>query len=312
MEFRKSDYESYDYREFWKDKKRQYEDYSERRAIRKLLKGFNKKNIIADIGCGFGRLFNEYCDFRQVIMLDYSINNLKNAQKSVNDFYLKNLSACKPAQIYFIAADAENIPVKNENLDMVFSVRLMHHLGSTQNFIDEAFRILKKNRLLVLEFANKKNLKNILKFIFKRSNKSPFSPVPLSVGDTIRNYHPKEILKEMKKSGFKIVRLISVSNFRINFLKRRVCSFLLNAAENLVQNIFSGLKLGPSIFIKAVKPAKDNFFTDGNILSENKLLMCSYCKNKNTGFSFNNNLIICDNCGKEFKIIDGIYDFRVS
>ena len=39
LELRRSDYETYDYREFWQDNKRQYEDYSERTAIRKLFAG---------------------------------------------------------------------------------------------------------------------------------------------------------------------------------------------------------------------------------------------------------------------------------
>jgi len=258
LELRKSDYETYDYREFWQDNKRQYEDYSERIAIRKLLRNFKKKGTIADIGCGFGRLFNEYNDFDQVLMLDYSVNNLKNTMQSVDAFYLGNASAHKPANIYFIAADAENIPLKNEKLDMIISVRLMHHLNSTGNFINEASRILKKGSIFILEFANKRNLKNILKFILRRTGKSPFSPEPLYVGDTIRNYHPEEIMKEIKKSGLQISRSVSVSNFRVAFLKSKIKTSLLNKAENTAQNVFSFLKLGPSIFLEVFKAKEDN------------------------------------------------------
>ncbi len=311
MELRKSDYETYDYREFWQDNKRQYEDYSERTAIRKLFAGFENKGVIADIGCGFGRLFNEYNDFNQVIMLDYSVNNLKNTMQSVKDFYLKNPSAGKPSNIYFIAADAENIPLKNEKLDIAISVRLMHHLNSTSGFINEASRILKKDSVFILEFANKKNLKNILKFIFGKTASSPFSPEPLYIGETIRNYHPKEILKEIQKSGLQVKRLISVSNFRMAFLKNRIRAGILNKAENTAQSIFSFLRLGPSIFIKASKPKEGNAYEGSDLSGISGIIMCPSCRNNESGFLITENGITCSKCSRRFKITDGIYDLRI-
>lgn len=311
MELRKSDYETYDYREFWQDNKRQYEDYSERTAIRKLFADFKNKGVIADIGCGFGRLFNEYNDFNQVIMLDYSVSNLKNTMQSVKDFYSKNASAGKPSGIYFIAADAENIPLMNEKLDMAISVRLMHHLSSTSGFINEVSRILKKDSVFILEFANKKNFKNILKFILRKTASSPFSPEPLYIGETIRNYHPKEILKEVHESGLQIKRLISVSNFRLAFLKNRIRAGLLNKAENTAQNIFSFLRLGPSIFIKATKPEKDKAVADTDAPDFSDLIMCPSCRDGESGFSFTENEITCNKCSRRFKVTDGIYDLRI-
>jgi len=311
LELRKSDYETYDYREFWQDNKRQYEDYSERIAIRKLLRNFKKKGTIADIGCGFGRLFNEYNDFDQVLMLDYSVNNLKNTMQSVDAFYLGNASAHKPANIYFIAADAENIPLKNEKLDMIISVRLMHHLNSTGNFINEASRILKKGSIFILEFANKRNLKNILKFILRRTGKSPFSPEPLYVGDTIRNYHPEEIMKEIKKSGLQISRSVSVSNFRVAFLKSKIKTSLLNKAENTAQNVFSFLKLGPSIFLEVFKAKEDNAAVRSDFSVFSEIIMCPSCRDSESGLLFTQSEIICNKCGREFKIIDGIFDLRI-
>ncbi len=57
MGIRQSDYENYDYRQFWEEDKRLYEDGSERIAIRKFLKGGQRKNkLLVDLGCGYGRL----------------------------------------------------------------------------------------------------------------------------------------------------------------------------------------------------------------------------------------------------------------
>jgi len=55
---RQSDYENYDYRQFWQDSKRDYEDKSERLAVRKLFKSIDTEGkIFIDLGCGFARLF---------------------------------------------------------------------------------------------------------------------------------------------------------------------------------------------------------------------------------------------------------------
>ena len=311
MELRKSDYETYDYREFWEDNKREYEDYSERIAIRKLFTDFDKKGVVADIGCGFGRLFNEYNDFDTVIMLDYSVNNLRNSRKSVDAFYSGNDSAHKPENIYFIAADAENIPLKSGKLDAVISVRLMHHLNSTRNFTYEVSRVLKQGSLFILEFANKKNLKNILKFILRKTGKSPFSPEPLYIGDTIKNYHPKEILEEIKKSGLKLNRLISVSNFRASFLKRKIKTRILIKIENIAQTVFSFLKLGPSIFIKSFKAGEESTPCPPMSSALSEMIMCPYCRDNESGLLFTENEVICNKCRRRFKITDGIYDLRI-
>jgi len=87
LPIRKSDYENYDYREFWEDDKRYYEDQSERIALRSMLRGVDPSNkLFIDIGCGYARLFNEYSNFQRVILIDYSIKNLRNARERISRF----------------------------------------------------------------------------------------------------------------------------------------------------------------------------------------------------------------------------------
>ncbi|MBU4293713.1 MAG: hypothetical protein KJ770_06655, partial [Actinobacteria bacterium] len=101
MGIRQSDYENYDYREFWEEDKRIYEDGSERIAIRKFLKGEQRKNkLLVDLGCGYGRLFNEYQDFERIILLDFSIKNLQNAREIISK-YLDNQKE-RLSHIFFV------------------------------------------------------------------------------------------------------------------------------------------------------------------------------------------------------------------
>ncbi|MFC2144920.1 methyltransferase domain-containing protein [Actinomycetota bacterium] len=249
MSIRKSDYENYDYREFWEDDKRYYEDQSERMALRSMLKGVDPSNkLFIDIGCGYARLFNEYSKFQRVVFIDYSMKNIKNAQERISRFLSDDPE--KLSNILFISADATAIPIKDDSADTVLTVRVVHHLDKPEKYFDEVKRILKEGGLYLFEFANKRNLKNILRFMIGKMDTSPFGPVPSQVGETIRNYHPKEIFKKLKQRDIRIERIISVSNFRLGILKKIFGNKLLLLFENIYQKLFSFITWGPSIFIK--------------------------------------------------------------
>ena len=313
MELKKSDYESYDYREFWEDNKRVYEDASERLALEKFFKGVNQSGTIVDIGCGYGRLFNIYQGYDRIIMLDYSLNNLKNTKETIKNFLKQNNN--KIADVYFIAADAANLPIKNEAVDAAISVRLIHHLNNPGKFISETGRILKNNGLFILEFANKRNIKNIVKFIFGKLKESPFSSNPYRIGETIHDNHPKVIVNYLKSNFFEVKKVLSVSNLRTGFLKRRLKIKNLLMLENFTQICFSSLKLAPSIFVKSYAQKFNNKNKAGALSKPagkfEDFLLCPKCRNMESGMGISGDSIICNFCGAEFKITDGIYDLRI-
>ncbi|MBM3699910.1 MAG: class I SAM-dependent methyltransferase [Actinobacteria bacterium] len=313
---RKSDYENYDYRQFWQNGGRAYEDAAERIAIRKLFKGIRAEGkIFADLGCGYGRLFEEYASCRAAIMVDYSLNNLRNAKETIRAFL--NNDEEKMSRIFFIAADVNNLPLKKHIIDAAVSVRVVHHLENPGKFFSEVSRILRPGGPFIVEFANKRNLKNILKFVFGRLKTSPFNKKPLQIGETILDYHPAYIISLLRKSGFKIIKKISASNFRISFLKKYLGLKTLLFFEKLYQHIFSFIDTGPSIFLKAflnksiekagVSPYKD---TD-SVLAADKLdfLICPSCDSDNLEI-VKTAFISCTKCKKKYSIDDGIYVFK--
>jgi ubiquinone/menaquinone biosynthesis C-methylase UbiE len=308
LELKKSDYENYDYREFWEDNKRAYEDASERLALGKLFKSVRKSGVIIDIGCGYGRLFNEYKDFDEIVMMDYSLNNLKNTKDTVYD-YLKQ-DKVQFDKVHFVAADASNLPFKNASFNAAVSVRIVHHLNNPEKFISETGRILKNKGLFILEFANKRNLKNIFKFISGKLRQSPFNPEPYMIGENIQDNHPAVIIGYFKKKDLKINKIISVSNLRAGFLKRKLSLRNLLRLENISQSLFSFCKLGPSIFVKAFKNKNTDIiekapekFTD--------MLLCPECKNLESKLKISENFLVCNFCGSKYSISDGIFDLRL-
>jgi ubiquinone/menaquinone biosynthesis C-methylase UbiE len=308
---RKSDYENYDYREFWEDGSRLYEDNSERLALKKLFRSVDMRDrTFIDLGCGYGRLFNEYMDFKNIILVDYSLNNLKNARETISRFLGPDNEKLK--KIYFVSADVRHLPFRDSIIDAALTVRVIHHISDPEELFKEVKRILNKDSLFLLEFANKRNLKNILRFFTGRLKKSPFSIETFHVGETILNYHPKRIKNLLVKNGFEIKKQISVSNFRLGFLKKHIKINSLVFFENFFQNIFSWKGLGPSIFFKTVCYKYDTEKDTGldHNIKPAGLFICPSCKSGPMNFT-SDGRIICRSCSKEFRTIDGIYDFKL-
>jgi ubiquinone/menaquinone biosynthesis C-methylase UbiE/ribosomal protein S27E len=316
LSLRRSDYENYDYQEFWEDNKRYYEDRSERMALRKLLKAEGTEDkLIIDIGCGFGRLFDEYSGFSRIAMVDYSLNNLRNARMRVNKF-LAGAGVRIPKVIY-IAADATRLPFRKGSADTILTVRVIHHLADPGKYFDEIDRILKAGGLYLLEFANKRNLKNIIKFLLGRMKSPPFSAIPLQVGDTIRNYHPKDIYSQLADRKIDIEKIISVSNYRAGFLKRLFGSRLLLLLESIYQSLFPCITLGPSVFIKGrhqqgkKEPDADSTVPSGNAALSYfmDILICPGCGSQR--LDFGDEKISCKDCGRAYVNQRSIIDFRL-
>lgn len=317
---RQSDYESYDYREFWQDNKRLYEDQSERLAVRKLLGKIDcSGKIFIDLGCGFGRLFNEYSGFEKIILVDYSLKNVENAKNIITNFLNQNPE--KLNDVYFFVADINSLPFRSDSMDIVLTVRVIHHLLKPEVFFTEVNRVIKDRGYFVLEFANKKNLKNILRFFFGMLKQSPFNLTPFKIGDTILNFHPLFIRKLLEGNGFKVLKQISVSNFRLTFIKKIIVLKLLLFLENIYQNLFSFAELGPSIFYKAnyLKDISQELFLDNannkcnkrKIFSDiREILLCPSCRQDKLEF-LNSGKIYCPICKRNFKIVNNIYNFKI-
>jgi len=159
----------------------------------------------------------------------------------------------------------------------------------------------------MLEFANKRNLKNILKYFLKKIKVSPFSREPYQVGETILNFHPKQIKQLLKSESFEIKKQLSVSSFRISFLKKHFSVRFLLFWERCYQYMFSFFGLGPSIFLKSV--LKDNKINDleFNFLD---ILSCPACKNEKLTFD-RDGKILCKKCSSNFSVNEGIYNFKI-
>jgi len=241
----------FDYRQYWTG--REYENLSEKIALEKILETLPEKNRLLDIGGGFGRLASVYTPiFKNCLLIDPSQKLLNQAK----DFCSKydNLKLQKG---FF-----EKLPFNDKQFDTVITVRTFHHLNNPNLAIKEAHRVLKNNGFLILEFANKNRLINILRTVIKGNFNFLIETKPVNIGQKknclpFLSYHPSQIKTLLYANGFQIKKIISVCNFRAHWLKKIIPTKFLLFLDSIIFILNTRLTilnyLGPSIFILAQK-----------------------------------------------------------
>jgi ubiquinone/menaquinone biosynthesis C-methylase UbiE len=157
------------------------------KIIKKWLKK-EKKSSCLEVSCGKGRVTKEiasnFCDY---LATDISCEMLSIAKKF-------NIS------VKFEIQDAENLNVDSGSKDAIICLEALVHYSNPRKAIEEFYRVLKPNGILILDYDNKYSIRRLIKKtyqFFERSNKQ--------FGENIFNpYSKNEAIKMIKKSGFKI------------------------------------------------------------------------------------------------------------
>ena len=241
-----SDYNGYDYKKiFWEDADRKYEDAADRMAVRTLLPKHMEN--FADIAGGYGRLADEYLPRAdKATLFDYSQTELDQAK----EIYGNKLHT-KQGDIY-------NLPFKDGELSTLLMVRATHHFKDMDKVIAELYRVLRPGGIAVIEVANKKTLPRIVRYLTGKTKISPFDRSVANLSDVDKdgffNYHPKYMEDLFKKAGFRIDKVLSVSNFRSAGLKKVFGTKNLIKMEKGAQKILAPVRFAPSIYYRLEKP----------------------------------------------------------
>jgi ubiquinone/menaquinone biosynthesis C-methylase UbiE len=231
---------THNYLKYWDG--RDYEHASEEIAIRKLLKDVQVAHAV-DVGGGYGRL--------SVVLKDYA-KKVTLAEPSQQQLDIaKDFLKGKP-QVDMVLAQADSLPFEDNSVDLVLVVRVIHHLPDPSPAFREISRILKKDGLFLIEFANYANFKNRVKHAVK-FKKMPLEPVDIRSMQNRRedvipfvNHNPKTVKKQLAHAGFKIEKTLSVSNFRSATLKKVLGSKTLVGLEKAAQSSLASTHFGPS------------------------------------------------------------------
>lgn len=295
------DYEGSAYRsEFW-GQGREYEDAVERAALRRLLPPTGRR--LVEIGAGYGRLADLYDGYDEVVLFDYALSQLRQAQ----ELWGEAGPGGRPRYVY-VAGDFYGLPFAPGLFDAVTMVRTLHHATDAPAVLRGVARILSPSGSLVLEFANKRNLKAILRYLLRRQKWSPFNREPVEFAKLNFDFHPAWMWERLSEVGLRARGVRTVSHFRLALLKRLLPTGLLVALDRLLQSTGRLWQLSPSVFVRCEtrieKPAA----------SPDAFFRCTVCGS--TMLTDEGESLSCTDCGARFAVRGGrgaptrIYDFK--
>ena len=287
-------YEGSDYQKsFWDEGGRAYEDLSEAIALRRLLPAGGK--LMLELGAGAGRNTKRYFGFERIVVLDYSTTQLSQAQERLGtaDKYI------------FVAADIYRLPFRAELFDGATMIRTLHHMADVPKALAQIRNVLQKDSTFILEFANKLNLKSILRYWLGKQDWNPFTLEPVEFVELNFDFHPKAIRNWMNELGLNIEKTLTVSHFRLGLLKRIFPAKFLAALDGIFQPTGRLFQLTPSVFLKAVKAGGTKRNIPSNVLD---LFKCPDCGSEN--LKDKTEYLACMDCGARWNVRSGIYDFR--
>ena len=289
------DYEGSDYQtRFWEKGGREYEDRCEAIALKRLLPKNGK--LLLELGAGAGRNTSRYNGFERVVLLDYSRTQLKQAQERLG---------CSDRYVY-VAADIYRLPFVDGLFDAATMLRVLHHMADAPAALRQVRNTLQSGAIFILEYANKRNLKAILRYALRRQTWNPFTPESVEFAPLNFDFHPRALRGWLTSLDFHVEKTLTISHFRIDLLKRTIPASLLAGFDSILQWTGALGQFSPSVFLRA------RVMGEGILAGEQKNI-ASYFKCPECGHSplvITERKIICPACKRKWGISDGIYDFR--
>lgn len=287
------DYEGSDYQtSFWKEGGREYEDRCEQIALRRLLP--DDGELLLEIGAGAGRNTPRYTGFKKVVVLDYSLSQVQQAQEYLG----------KSDKYVYVAGDVYRLPFVDNLFDGATMIRVLHHMQDPTSALDQINRVMQKDAPFLLEYANKQNLKAILRYWLGRQEWNPFSLEAIEFEKLNFDFHPKSVKELLAEASFKLKRQLTVSHFRVNFLKKMIPAKILAALDSVFQYTGDWWQLSPSVFSRSITGKK----TSDKLVEG--FFQCPACNKPLPSATAGADKLVCPSCNKIYPIVNGIYDFR--
>jgi SAM-dependent methyltransferase len=243
-----------------------------------------------EAGAGFGRLAGLYNGYQKILLVDYSFSLLQEAQQLWGE----------DERFVFVAASLYDLPFVDGFVDAIVMVRVMHHLQQPSLALSELSRVLENDGSLILEYANKRNIKAMVRYRLGLQAWSPFEHQPYEFAHLNFDFHPAWMTDKLQQSGFLIEKELAISHFRIGAVKRSVPASILARLDTMLAPLGAKLKLSPSVVVRCEKKEPHS--------KVNGFFRCPECGGAE--LQKNGDILQCQGCNSHWHIIDGIYDFR--
>jgi SAM-dependent methyltransferase len=283
------DYEGSDYQQsFWKRGGRDYEDGAEALALQRLLPGRGVR--LLEVGAGAGRNTPRYGGFDEITLLDYSRSQLEQARAALGD----------SRRYRYVVADVYRLPFGPAAFDTATMIRTLHHMQEPLAALRQVRRALSDGGVFVLEFANKRNLKAIGRWLLRQQAWSPFAPEPVEFARLNYDFHPRTVDGWLAAAMFHVEHRVPVSHLRAGWLKQRVPLGALLSLERVFQSLGGVWLFTPSVFLRARAV--------GSGESPGAFWRCPACESLQMMEADDG--IRCGTCGRHWPKHDGIFELR--
>ncbi|MGA9397796.1 MAG: class I SAM-dependent methyltransferase [Anaerolineaceae bacterium] len=285
------DYTASDYQKsFWEQGARAYEDAAEEIALKRLLPASGK--LMLELGAGAGRNTPRYAGYDRVVLVDYSSTQLEQAQHRLGN----------SKRYIYVAADIYRLPFVDGLFDGSTMIRTLHHMADPSLALSQVRAVLSTDATFILEYANKHNLKAILRYWLRRQDWDPFSEDAVEFASLNFDFHPKAIRRWLAENHFDIQKQLTVSHFRTVLLKKLIPPKVLASLDGLFQSTGAWIQLTPSVFLRAMA-------TGTQIAKQRQgFYKCLAC---GAGMPEAQGDIRCPKCKHLWKNKNGILDFRL-
>ena len=181
-------------------------------------------------------------------------------------------------------------------------IRTLHHMAQPELALAQAHQVIAPEGTFILEFANKRNFKAMLRYFLRKQDWNPYSQEPIEFTSLNFDFHPKAVRRYLRNVGFAIEKQRTVSHFRVGLLKRNLPAKILAGLDGLLQWTGSFAQFSPSVFIRA------KALGEGQKSAEGSFFKCPACGTALDGMGHD---LKCSTCGEIWEYRDGIYGFRV-
>jgi SAM-dependent methyltransferase len=307
------DDDGYDYRTFWKN--RDYEQWAERRILRRLFHQIGQAKWLVDLGGGFGRNaihYHQYVD--HAVIVDYSKGNLERAASMLS-------AELERGRIFLVRADLYRLPFVDSAFDVGLLVRVLHHLTEVETALMEMGRVVGKQ--WILDIPIKHHLLARLSGLTHGDMRQLSTWDPKSLGTAelpFSSYHLDAIRKALTRQGWETRLVASANNFRrwdqvLPSLAIPCLRPLVYSLEALMQTAGRGW-WGPSQFVWATrcKPTSSctNFVAQPPDLEKESWaalatkMCCPVCLGS---LQWSQDRVLCPQCFRTFLRTGAIWDF---
>jgi len=205
-------------------------------TVRELV---DEQGYVLDLGCGAGPFSSEILKYDyNVFSTDYSADILVKARE--------RLQGCGFDFPTLSQSDSQKQPFQDKSFNAVVCLGVISYVPNRKAAIEEMYRVLKENGLLIVTFRNFYNPTiydpvNLIQYLFGKTSKSihcerngEFVP-----GAFLK---PQEIRRMLESTGFKIIRCKGIGRGPIKLKRRTMLPVSLSVSiDKLLEKLLTAM-----------------------------------------------------------------------